>query len=113
MKTDNGIKKKEFYRSVASGNCCNLKRVNDVFKALSDETRQKILLLLSQNGLFVNEISEILATPQSSVSHHLFILRSAGLVVSKREGKKIIYKVIPDSICSCCDDYFKYFRQKK
>jgi DNA-binding transcriptional ArsR family regulator len=113
VKTDNENKKKEFYNSVVSGKCCDLKRVNDVFKALSDETRQKILLLLSGNGLFVNRISEILEIPQSSVSHHLFILKSAGLVVSKREGKKIIYKVTPDSICSCCDDYFKYFRGKK
>ena len=113
MKTDNGIEKKEFYRRVASGNCCDLKRVNNIFKALSDETRQKILLLLSQNGLFVNEISEILATPQSSISHHLFILKSAGLVVNERKGKMIVYRMKPDSICSCCDDYFKYFRQKK
>jgi len=113
MKTDNDIKKAEFYKSVVTGRCCNLKRVNDVFKALSDETRQKILLLLSGDSLFVNRISEILDIPQSSVSHHLFILKSAGLVVSKREGKKIVYKVTPDSICSCCDDYFKYFRQQK
>jgi ArsR family transcriptional regulator len=102
----------EFYNSVVSGKCCNLKRVNDVFRALSDETRQKILLLLSHDGLFVNKISEILKIPQSSVSHHLFILRSAGLVVSERKGKKIIYKFKPGSICSCCDDYLKYFKQK-
>jgi DNA-binding transcriptional ArsR family regulator len=112
VKTDNDTKKTEFYNSVASGKCCNLKGVNDVFRALSDETRQKILLLLSYDSLFVNKISEILEIPQSSISHHLFILRSAGLVVSERKGKKIIYKVKPDSICSCCDDYFKYFRQK-
>ncbi|MCL5985293.1 MAG: metalloregulator ArsR/SmtB family transcription factor [Actinobacteria bacterium] len=109
-KTDSNTEKMEFYKSVVSGKCCDLKRVNDIFKALSDETRQKILLLLSHHDLFVNKISEILGIPQSSVSHHLFILKSAGLVINERKGKQIIYKVRHDSICSCCDDYFKYFR---
>ena len=55
-------------------------------KALADETRQKIMKLCCCKWLSVNEIVEQLSVSQPTVSHHLAILREAGLVEVREEG---------------------------
>jgi ArsR family transcriptional regulator len=62
-----------------------------LFKALSDETRLRILNLLFQGELCVCELMDALQMPQPRISHQLSILKAAGLVVDRREGKWIIY----------------------
>jgi len=64
-----------------------------MFKALSDETRLRIYLLLLQGELCVCELVNILNMEQSRISHSVRILKEAGLVVNRREGKWIIYTV--------------------
>jgi len=66
-----------------------------IFKALSDETRLRIYLLLLREELCVCEIVDILNIEQSRVSHCLRILKEAGLVNSRREGTWIIYLANP------------------
>jgi len=66
-----------------------------MFKALSDETRLRIYLLLLQDELCVCELVNILNMEQSRISHSVRILKEAGLVVNRREGKWIIYAVNP------------------
>jgi len=68
-----------------------------MFKALSDETRLRIYLLLLQCELCVCELVNILNMEQSRVSHSVRILKEAGLVVNRREGKWIIYSVNPET----------------
>ena len=68
-----------------------------MFKALSDETRLRIYLLLLQGELCVCELVNILDMEQSRVSHSVRILKEAGLVVNRREGKWIIYSVNPET----------------
>ncbi len=68
-----------------------------MFKALSDETRLRIYLLLLQGELCVCELVNILNMEQSRISHSVRILREAGLVVNRREGKWIIYAVNPET----------------
>ena len=53
-----------------------------VFKTLSDITRMRILRLLAQEELMVQELMEVLGMAQSRVSRHLAILREVGLVLS-------------------------------
>ena len=67
-----------------------------MFKALSDETRLRIYLLLLQGELCVCELVNILNMEQSRISHSVRILKEAGLVVNRREGKWIIYAVNPE-----------------
>ena len=68
-----------------------------LFKALSDGTRLRILLLLLNNGeLCVCDILECLQIPQSTASRHLALLRSAGLVDGERHGTWMYYRVIED-----------------
>jgi ArsR family transcriptional regulator len=63
------------------------------FKALSDETRIRIVHILSYGDFHVNEIVEILGIGQSSVSRHLRILTEAGLLQARREGSWVYYSL--------------------
>jgi len=71
-----------------------------IFKALSDETRLRIYLLLLREELCVCEIVYILKIEQSRVSHCLRILKEAGLLTSRREGIWIIYSANPKMLKS-------------
>jgi len=68
-----------------------------IFKALSDVTRLRIVLLLSGRDLCVCELVFILKMEQSRVSHQLRILRDADLVEDVREGRWIVYR-IPEAV---------------
>jgi len=70
-----------------------MKSAVGLFKALSDETRLRILHLLFEGELCVCELMDALQMPQSRVSHQLSILKGAGLVTDRREGKWIIYRL--------------------
>ena len=63
----------------------------DLFKIFGDSTRIKILYVLSENELCVNDIAQVLNMTQSSVSHQLRILKDSKLVRFRREGKSIFY----------------------
>ena len=67
----------------------------ELFKALADETRLSILQMLLDGEMCVCEIMESLPLSQPAVSHHLRILRQAGLVKDRREGKWTYYDIIP------------------
>jgi ArsR family transcriptional regulator len=71
-------------------------------KALADETRQKIMKICCCNWLSVNEIVEHLNVTQPTVSHHLAILREAGLVNVREEGKQTFYQLNQNRITTCC-----------
>jgi ArsR family transcriptional regulator len=67
-----------------------------VFKLLSDETRLRILLYLTRcPELHVRAICDRLGQSQPAVSHHLALLRVAGLIESRREGKHNFYHLVP------------------
>jgi ArsR family transcriptional regulator, arsenate/arsenite/antimonite-responsive transcriptional repressor len=70
-----------------------MKRETSIFKALSDETRLRILKLLLKKELCVCEIEAALNLSQSKVSRHLTVLRSVGLVEDRREGLWIFYSL--------------------
>jgi ArsR family transcriptional regulator len=65
-----------------------------IFKALSDETRLRILKLLEDGELCICKIMEILNMKQSRVSRHMGVLKNAGLVVDRRDGKWVHYSLI-------------------
>lgn len=65
--------------------------MGDAFKALADPSRRKILELLADGDLSAGEIASHFAMAKPSVSHHLAILRDAGLVTDERQGQSIIY----------------------
>jgi ArsR family transcriptional regulator, arsenate/arsenite/antimonite-responsive transcriptional repressor len=65
--------------------------LNQAFKALSDPTRRKILQLLATRDMNAGEIAAHFNATRPTLSHHLDILKSAGLVTSERNGQHIIY----------------------
>lgn len=71
-------------------------------KAISDETRQKIMKLVCCTSLSVTEIVEHLDVSQPTVSHHLAILRDAKLVIVREEGKQTYYSLNQENIAICC-----------
>ena len=64
----------------------------EVFKALNDETRLRVLKLLENESLCVCEIMEVLGMIQSRISRHLHILRRAGFLTAQRDKKWVIYR---------------------
>ena len=72
-------------------------------KALSDPTRQQIMSLCCCAWLSVNEIVERLHVGQPTVSHHLKVLKQAGLVHATRRGKQVLYTLNQVRLAqSCC-----------
>ena len=71
----------------------DLERLTELYRAMGDVTRIKILCLLLYGELCVSELSDILNFNDSAVSHHLKTLRSARLVKSRRSGKNIFYQL--------------------
>jgi ArsR family transcriptional regulator len=62
-----------------------------LFRALGDRTRLRIVNLLARGSLCVCDIQRILEQPQSSVSRHLALLKSAGLIGDRRDGMRTFY----------------------
>jgi DNA-binding transcriptional ArsR family regulator len=71
-------------------------------KAIADQTRQEIMQLLCCQWLPVGDVVEQTGVSQPTVSHHLAILREAGLVDTRREGKQIFYTLNQDEVAVCC-----------
>ena len=71
-------------------------------KALADETRQKIMNLVCCGWRSVNDIVEKVNVSQPTVSHHLAILREAGLVDARDEGKQTFYSLNQARVATCC-----------
>ncbi|HEY5983562.1 MAG TPA: metalloregulator ArsR/SmtB family transcription factor [Anaerolineales bacterium] len=71
-------------------------------KALADDTRQQIMGLCCCRWLSVNQIVEKTRVTQPTVSHHLAVLREAGLVNTRDEGKQTFYTLNQDRVVRCC-----------
>ncbi len=83
-------------------------------KAIADETRQKIMNHLCCNWLCVSDVVDKLGgISQPTVSHHLSILRDAGLVHARREGKQVFYLLNQDAIAACCGVLMQNFAPQK
>ena len=65
----------------------------ETFKALSDPTRREILQLLRQGALPAGEIAEHFNMTGATISHHLSVLKNAGLVDAERRGTYLYYEI--------------------
>lgn len=68
-----------------------------LLRALADPTRLRIMSLLEKDELSVNELQEITRMGQSRISTHLGLLQDAGLLQSRREGKRTFYRLSEDA----------------
>lgn len=67
--------------------------MNDIFKALSDPSRRKIIQLLKNGDLSAGEIAQNFDMAKPSISHHLNLLKQAHLVISEKQGQSVIYSL--------------------
>lgn len=67
--------------------------MNNLFKALNDETRRKIIELLKEKDMGAGQIAEQFNISKPSISHHLDILKRADLITSDKRGQHIIYSL--------------------
>jgi ArsR family transcriptional regulator len=77
------------------------------FKAISDPTRLKILYLLQDGELCACEIIAALEKPQSTISHHLNILKNAEFIEGRKEGVWIHYKLVDPKIMNLIEHFSK------
>lgn len=77
------------------------------FKALNDKTRREILELLRKKDLTAGEIAEQFDMSFPSISHHLELLKRAGLIESEKQGQFIMYSLNTTVI----DDIMKWIMQ--
>lgn len=82
-----------------------MKDIIKIFKTLADPTRLRVLLLLRRKDLCVCELMYVLGLEQSLVSHHMRVLREAGLAEDLRDGRWIIYRV-PETARPLLDGLF-------
>jgi len=71
----------------------DLRELEDIFAALGDATRLKILKIIADEELCSCEVMAALELTQPTTSHHLGILERAGLLSSRRNGKWVFYKI--------------------
>lgn len=76
----------------------DLNSMSTFFYAFSDHTRLRIIILLTIKPLCVGDISTILSTNQTTISHQLKILKSLNIVACDRNGKNIVYYIKNPSI---------------
>lgn len=88
----------------------------EILRALGDTTRLGVLQALLERPYHVGDLQEKLRVEQSLLSHHLKVLREAGLVLATRDGKAVLYEVAPeiagaqDGQCidlKCCQVVFR------
>lgn len=100
-----------------------LKDSQKVFTALADETRLRILNLLSEGELCVCDLMNILKEPQSKISRHLAYLRRSGLVRGRKEGLWMHYRIskptaklygmLLKAVCCCRSEFDKLGKDLK
>ena len=86
--------------------------MNILFKALNDSTRRKILELLKKNDMTAGDIADEFDISKPSISHHLDLLKQAGLVEAMKKGQFIFYSLnttVVDEIVQ----WFIQFKSKK
>ena len=75
----------------------------DVWAALGDATRRAIVLLLAAGPMSVGDLAAQLPVTRPAVSQHLKVLKDAGLVVDRREGRWSYYTIVPDALAEVHD----------
>ena len=88
-----------------------LEGLTQLFKALGDPSRVKILFQIGLSEACVSDVADKLNMSESAVSHHLHILRMNGLVSRHREGKAIFYQMKDDHVRSIIAQGCKHIKE--
>jgi ArsR family transcriptional regulator, arsenate/arsenite/antimonite-responsive transcriptional repressor len=87
------------------------RNISKVYTALGDEHRQRILLTFERGErLNVGQIVEVSTLSRSAVSHHLKILRDAGVLQSQKEGKEVYFWINKEFLVDAMETVVDYIR---
>lgn len=89
--------------TTATRSARNVERAVTLFHALSDETRLEILEMLRGGEQCVCDLQDSLEAAQSRLSFHLKVLKDAGLVEDRREGRWSYYRIVPRALAEVHD----------
>ena len=81
------------------------KTYSKYFKAFGDPSRLRILNLLSNKEMSVNEIARAAGLSQPTTSRHLAILREAEIVIGRREQQNVYYSLNKKTVENCCSGF--------
>ena len=88
-----------------------LQRLSELFRVFGDPTRIRILSVLDMSEMCVCHVAELLGLSISAVSHQLRVLRAAGLVSYRREGKTVIYALADDHVRTMIENGMDHIRE--
>lgn len=92
----------------------NSYEVAKIFKALSDETRLKIVYALSiEKELCVCDVAAIINTSNATASHHLRLLRDLGIAKYRKEGKLVYYYLVDERVKQLVNKSFTFESEEK
>lgn len=80
------------------GALAEVEGLSELFRALSDETRTKVLHLLARQELCVCDLAYLLDMTLPAISHHLRVLKTLRLIRSRRRGKQVFYTLDDDHV---------------
>jgi DNA-binding transcriptional ArsR family regulator len=87
-----------------------MKRTQEVFKAISDPSRRKVLKLLKRGSKTAGELADAFDITKGSLSHHFNVLKAADLVRCERRGQQIVYSLnttVFEDVAALLADLFK------
>ena len=73
-----------------------VKKIAEMLAALAEPTRLQILHRLVEGPQYVGQLSEALGVPMVNMSHHLGVMRQAGLLDNEKDGRRVVYAFRPD-----------------
>ncbi len=89
-----------------------LYHIAEFFKVVGDQTRIKILYALFESAMCVCDIAVLLDMSQSAISHQLRVLKQAGLVKYRKEGRIVFYSLEDDHIKNILDEGMDHINHK-
>ena len=85
--------------------------VAELFRSFSDTSRVRLLSALSRQETNVGGLAEIIGLSESAVSHHLRGLRQTGIVVARRRGKEVFYRIEDEHILTLFEQGVRHVQQ--
>lgn len=85
--------------------------IAELFRSFSDTSRVRLLSALTVQEMNVGALANLIGISESAVSHHLRSLRQMGLVVARRNGKEVFYRVEDEHIITLFNQGVNHVRQ--
>ena len=94
------------------GTLVEVEGISELFRALADETRTKVLYLLARQELCVCDLASLLDMTLPAVSHHLRVLKTMSIVRSRRRGKQVFYTLDDDHVLSLIETAREHYKHR-